>query len=388
MKDPRDSTIGKSIGRIISSNKQPLDCEAITISDSDEEFAVYGEYPLVQDLLRYEPVRNCSFQCHGFDQFKYPAGNGGWIQTLCIVRGRALHHIIIPWLVITLHSVAVILFLELGNFNESDIANSTGDWGTFYGLVLNVILSFLLVFRLNRAAQRYWLAREFWGRLIAYGRSLTSGILNHGSHHPVLRDDAIRWVAAATVSVMCFMRGDSTFPKHCLDGILDKDSMAQLEVSKHTPIYASDRVRDSLKRLFYVTADTPAGLAHAWTVQLDRLEGELNDFMMQFGGMERIRATPLPIVYVSHLRTFLIIHLMLFPYVFGPHQGWLTIPLTMITAFAFLGIEGASMEVENPFKKGVNNLNMDALTMALIQNIQQQVQSKADLEISRKIMSA
>jgi predicted membrane chloride channel (bestrophin family) len=58
----------------------------------------------------------------------------------------------------------------------------------------------------------------------------------------------------------------------------------------------------------------------------------------------------------------------------------------MITAFAFLGIEGASSEVENPFKKDhVNNLNMDALAMALIQNMQQQVQCKADLELSRRI---
>jgi putative membrane protein len=122
-----------------------------------------------------------------------------------------------------------------------------------------------------------------------------------------------------------------------------------------------------------------------WTVQLDQLEGELAELMNQFGGMERVRATPLPIVYVSHLRTFLLIHLLLFPYVFCPHQGWVTIPLLIITAFAFLGIEGASSEVENPFKKGhVNNLNMDALAMALIQNMQQQVQTKADLELSRR----
>lgn len=77
--------------------------------------------------------------------------------------------------------------------------------------------------------------------------------------------------------------------------------------------------------------------------------------------------------------------LLLFPYVFATQQHWATIPLTMITAFAFLGIEGASMEVENPFKRGhVNNLNMDALALALIQNIQQQVQCKADLDISRQ----
>jgi ion channel-forming bestrophin family protein len=120
-------------------------------------------------------------------------------------------------------------------------------------------------------------------------------------------------------------------------------------------------------------------------VQRDRLEGELNAFMTTYGTMERIRATPLPAVYVAHLRTFLLLHLFMFPYVFGPVQKWATIPLTMITAFAFLGIEGASMEVENPFKKGrVNSLNMDAFAQALIQNIQQQTKTRADLELWTK----
>jgi hypothetical protein len=40
------------------------------------------------------------------------------------------------------------------------------------------------------------------------------------------------------------------------------------------------------------------------------------------------------------------------------------------------------MEVENPFKKGrVNSLNMDAFAQALIQNIQQQTKTRADLEL-------
>jgi putative membrane protein len=277
--------------------------------------------------------------------------------------------------------VAVVIILELTPMNEYDIEGAVGDLASFYGLVLNSVLSFLLVFRLNRAAARYWEARQLWGVLVAVGRSMVSGILNHGSHQPSIRDEAIRWTAATPLYVMVFMRGERNLPEHILDGILDDDARRLVENVPHMPLYTTDRIRDALQRLFQVTADTPPSLAHAWTVQRDRLEGNLNEYMSQFGAMERIRGTPLPIVYVAHLRTFLLLHLFLFPYVFGPVQKWATIPLTMITAFAFLGIEGASMEVENPFKKGrVNNLNMDALAQALIQNIQQQVKTKADLE--------
>jgi putative membrane protein len=266
-------------------------------------------------LLRYEPVRTSSFKNDGFDQFAYPEGNGGWIETLCIVRGRALHQIWMPFTVVSLHAVAVILIFELGHFDEDQVGDAVGDWQIFYGFVLNVVLSFMLVFRLNRAAQRYWLSRQFWGVFIARGRLLTSGLLIHGGHNPSVRDEAIRWVGAVAVSTMVFMRGDKKIPDHTLDGVLDRKAVSQMESALHMPIYASDMVRDALKRLFYVTENTPPGLAHAWTVQLDRLEGELAELVNQFGGMERVRATPLPIVYVSHLRTFLLIHLLLFPYV-------------------------------------------------------------------------
>ncbi len=354
----------------------------------EDEISRYAEYPLVQDMLKYEKVRNACFHCDGFDHFVYPQGDGGWIKTLCTLRGRALHNIAIPWLIVTIHSIVVVLVFELTHIDPGDVERAVGDWVSFYGMVLNVILSFLLVFRLNRAAARYWEARKFWGVLIAVGRTLVSGILNHRGHNPIVRDEAIRWTAATAVCVMVFMRGERTLPEHILSGILEKDDIKLVENVMHMPIYAADRIRHALQRLFLVTATTPPSLAHAWTVQRDRLEQDLNSYMTQFGAMERIRSTPLPIVYVAHLRTFLLIQLMLFPYVFGATQHWATIPLTMITAFAFLGIEGASMEVENPFKKGhVNNLNMDGLANALLQNIQQQVQCKADLEMHRQSMT-
>lgn len=371
-----------------NTNQNAMDDDLERSTNDEATLSRYVDYPLVRDMLQYETIRDACFQCDGSDQFVYPKGDGGWMETLCTVRGRALQNFAVPWLVVTLHSTLVVLVFELTNVQREDLERVVGDWASFYGLVLNVVLSFLLVFRLNRAAARYWEARKFWGVLIAVGRTMVGGILTHGGHNPLVRDEAIRWIAATAVCVMAFMRGDHTLPKHILDGILDKDEITRIEMSKHMPIYASDRIRDALQRLFLVTATTPPQLAYAWTTQRDRLEQDLNVYMTQYGAMERIRATPLPIVYVAHLRTFLMVQLMLFPYVFGAQQHWATIPSTMITAFAFLGIEGASMEVENPFKKGhVNNLNMDALASALIQNIQQQVQCKADLEMHRQSMT-
>ena len=232
------------------------------------------DFPLAYDLLKYQNVRDASFHCDGFDQFVYPQSNDGWLETLFVLRGRALHNVFIPWLFVSLHSVAIVLILELvPAFREME--DVVGDWATFYGLVLNVVLSFLLVFRCNRSATRYWESRKFWGVLIANGRTLVSGILAHGGHDPVVRDEAVRWVCAVAVAVMTFMRGDHQIPNHTLDGILTRDEEERLESAAHMPLYASDRIRDALQRLF-MDKDVPS-MAH--TVQLDRLEGELNVLM-------------------------------------------------------------------------------------------------------------
>ena len=363
----------------------------------ENELSRYKDYPLLQDLMTYETIRTACFRGDGYDQFEYPKGNGSWCQTICLLRGRALDNIFLPWLLVTFHSVVVIVMFERTPFlkryyfyfDREEAESADAGLETFYGRVLNVVLSFLLVFRLNRAAARFWEARKCWGALVGIGRTMVSGILSHGGHNPTVRDETIRWTAATAIYTMVFMRGERQVPEGMLAGILNEEDMTLVEQVPHMPLYTTERIREALQRLFRVTAETPLSLAQAWTVQRDRLEGELNEFMTSYGTMERIRSTPLTIVYVAHLRTFLLLHLLLFPYVFGPVQKWATIPLTMITAFAFLGIEGASMEVENPFRKGrVNSLNMDAFAQALIQNIQQQAMTKADIELLLRTRSA
>ena len=52
-----------------------------------------------------------------------------------------------------------------------------------YNLVLTTALAFLLVFRLNRVAVRWWDTRTKWGLIVAEARILTSCILEYVSTH-------------------------------------------------------------------------------------------------------------------------------------------------------------------------------------------------------------
>jgi ion channel-forming bestrophin family protein len=249
-------------------------------------------------------------------------------------------------------------------------------------LSLNSTLAFLLVFRLNRAASRFWSARHYWGDIVAQTRSFVGGIIVHGNHDRYHRDEAIRWASAFSIATMDMLRDEKDICRENYAGILSKEQIDVLIRQTHPPVFAADQARFHLKSLFRVDATTPMGVAVSQTHEMNSLETQLNTMIWCGGGMERIKGTPLPMVYVSHLRTFLLLNLIIFPYIFGPAWGWITIPIVAASGFAWMGIESSAMEVERPFfKNRVNSLNMNGYVLGLLATIQQQIKNHADHEI-------
>ena len=110
----------------------------------------------------------------------------------------------------------------------------------------------------------------------------------------------------------------------------------------------------------------------ALTRQIDLLTGT-------FGGMERINNTPLPFVYVSHLRTSLTVYLTLVPIVFAPIWLWATPFLTLIVAWALLGIEAAAVECERPVRGCANHMPLEAFCAVVADNVRQTLQHSASM---------
>jgi|APGre2960657505_1045072.scaffolds.fasta_scaffold126664_2 putative membrane protein len=119
-----------------------------------------------------------------------------WLPTLFMLRGRALDRIALPWLFVMaftfLWSVPV---LASGNAQAVNFEQFQGA----FQLVLTT-LSFLLVFRLNHAALRFWSCRQMWGKLVEVVRQLACCAATHCSHAPEQRDALCAWACAFAVS--------------------------------------------------------------------------------------------------------------------------------------------------------------------------------------------
>ena len=229
-----------------------------------------------------------------------------------------------------------------------------------------------------------------WGNVTHNTRNLVAGILVHCRHSPVYRDNAIRWAASFCVAAMHFIRSEHDIPADELAGVLTKSDISKMADANHAPLYAASMVRYYLRQALLPdkargiggSSSMPPHLYYANAVQMTHLEELVNSMISQVSGMERVRSTPLPIVYVTHLRTFLFTYLMVLPYVWVESWGWATIPLVAFAAFALVGIEGASSECEIPFAKDrPNHLAMDAYCMVILDSVQGLVVHDANLDM-------
>ena len=242
-------------------------------------------------------------------------------------------------------------------------------------------LSFLLVFRLNRAAVRFWSTRQMWGKLVEVGRQLTAGAAQHCSHHPEARDALVAWTCAFAVASKDMLRGHAALNAAQLSGILSPAECAAASAAAHMPLYCATAMRTALTAALGADATVPADGAAAISVQraialashraavFRTLEVHIDEMIGQTGGMERIKATPLPRVYTTHLRTFLLGYLLFMPLVYISHWQWGTIPAMALVAYALLGVEGAASECESPFADRDNHLAMDVYAAALTANV-------------------
>ncbi|KAL7465625.1 hypothetical protein ACHAXS_005939 [Conticribra weissflogii] len=102
-----------------------------------------------------------------------------------------------------------------------------------------------------------------------------------------------------------------------------------------------------------------------------QINEQINALYGAFGPMERIKGTPLPFAYTIHLRTFLMVYLILWNTTSVAYYGWIALPCLFASNWALLGIEAAAVECEKPFDRNRNHLTLGKFAVDSARSIAQ-----------------
>jgi len=273
-----------------------------------------------------------------------------WWQTTFSWRGTALRRAGFRVALFTLYAAALQGIYETG----SDIGWL--DEQRFLGLdpaghaVLGSLLGFLIVFRMNASNDRYWEGRSHWGAMINASRNL----VRFGSEHT---SGGAELAALVAGYVICVRRS--------LQGQRD---------TREADVYLPAHLCEQARRFGNVPTAVAAAMSE-WigghyragkldSVMVQQAEMQLCDMVDAQGGCEKIQKTPLPFAYVAMIKQIIMVYLLTLPLVLCDRCGWWSPLLMAIISIGLLGMEEASVEIEDPF--GVDDNCLDMTTYTLI----------------------
>ena len=102
--------------------------------------------------------------------------------------------------------------------------------------------------------------------------------------------------------------------------------------------------------------DQPWGIKERF---VPMLSGFCGTVLKAFDEVHQIITTPLPLPYINLVKTLLVFFLGSFPFVLNPSKGWYAnVVVPTLVAFALLGVDAISSELENPFGDDPNDLDV------------------------------
>lgn len=273
---------------------------------------------------RMQALENCDRSLLTYDP------NSFWM--IFRFRGRHFSMIAAPLVLLLLWDVAWALLLVTYS-EKTAVARDTIRSMEKLITPLLVPVSFLLVFRLGRAAVRYWDARAAMGKLVEVCRTTASTALvglsfslstssgsdavfrNNRAVKPLqneitlerqrqqqhqLAEDIVRWIAVFPVAVKNFLRPFER--SDCnrtleIENVLGTQDLDAFLSAKGNDRYAPILVLNRLRQLAYeASRQQPSEALEALVFR--QLNEQIDVLTGAWGAMERINGTPLPFVYV------------------------------------------------------------------------------------------
>ncbi|CAO0796043.1 unnamed protein product [Mucor circinelloides] len=96
----------------------------------------------------------------------------------------------------------------------------------------------------------------------------------------------------------------------------------------------------------------------------------LNNLNDSLSGMERIVNTPIPAVYVVHLKQSLALYILAIPFTLVEQLKWWIIPTIILASFILFGIDAIGAQIDNPFGYNNNDLPLNTFCDSLRKEIE------------------
>lgn len=288
-----------------------------------------------------------------------------WSTHLFDLRGTMTHEIFGRVSACVVWGMAVVVFHHL--------VRPVGFAPVAHTLV-SVALGLLLVFRTNASYDRFWEGRRLWGCLINETRNLARAARAFVGRDRATFERIVYWTATYPYATMNSLRG-----KAGLGPVAERLPQAEVEAvlaAGHIPLAVSVRISSLL-----ADARDRGVISDYVAMTLDGSVLRLIDYL---GGCERIMKTPLPFVYVIHLRRALILYCATLPFALLDTFGWWSILPILFIAYTVLGIEEIGVEIENPFGYDDNDLPLEQFCETIAANLLELVGERttpSDVEI-------
>jgi predicted membrane chloride channel (bestrophin family) len=279
-------------------------------------------------------------------------------------------------------NVGLVLFLHWLNTTFEGTYNI--EISTLGHTLTTLVVSFLLVSRVNMALSRFWEARNALGIMYRQHRELVQSMIVFSNH---VEDKAAKeWRLEVAYRSAILLKVVMAVMEYPSTGVLAWDipelTGQEEQYVRNSSLVLSARARrwaHEQRSAWEETMRTPIQLAYLLrksihsqqkrlrvplvAAQEMKLLASVESFMEGYYGIRKFMTTPVPFPLIQMSRTFVFLYLFTIPFVLMQDQSSLFAHCTTaaIMTYGFLGLEMTAIELDDPFGNDDNDFDNEAM---------------------------
>ncbi|RCS42225.1 hypothetical protein DTL42_20585 [Bremerella cremea] len=218
------------------------------------------------------------------------------------------------------------------------------DWEDELTTALGVSIGVLLVFRNRSAYERWWEARQQWGKLINESRNLSVKVAAFAEIAPRDREIMAELLIAFPNALRMHLRGQRD-PLPSIEALFPEIANAE-----HRPGYISLQIFKLLNKW---------NRDNSLFASIRILERQANGLLDVCGACERIRNTPMVPSYRFMAWFSVLLYCLAAPWPLGMNFEWYALPIILLSNSFLVAMEMVAETIEDPFGLEHDDLRLE-----------------------------